>query len=116
MIDLREYKDLIRKLVAEESAKDENWKWSVKSITKSKVLIRWSYLDGEPHPRDCFSITTNEYPDDEFTGNNVTYRHPTGEMISFTSFGDKSWDTASTPEEAIEQAIRGISYYAHSRY
>lgn len=118
MIDLREYKDLIRKLVAEENEKDQNWKWSVKSIGKSKVLIQWGYLDylEEPAPKNCFSITANEYPDDKFSENDISYRHPTGEMLSFVSFGNESWNTARTPQEAIEQAIKSIAYYAHSRY
>ena len=45
MIDLRNYKDYIRELVAKENEKDKNWRWSVKSIGKSRVRIRWGYLD-----------------------------------------------------------------------
>ena len=40
MIDLRNYKDYIRELVAEQDKKDTNWCWSVKSIGKSLVRIR----------------------------------------------------------------------------
>lgn len=118
MIDLREHKDLICRLVTEENKNDENWKWTVKSIAKSKALIQWGYLDymGEQYPKNCFSITVNEYADDEYCQNDVVFRHPTGDMISFSSFGDKSWNTARTLDEAIEQAIRGIIHYAHSRY
>ena len=116
MIDLRNYSDLIRKCVAEENEKDQNWKWSVKSIGKSKVRIRWGYLDYLEEKNNCFSITANEYPDDEFLFNNIVYRHPSGDMISFTSFGKEPGNTAETIEEAIEQAIRGIARYAHNRY
>ena len=45
MIDLRNYKDYIRELVSEQDKKDTNWRWSVKSIGKSLVRIRWGYLD-----------------------------------------------------------------------
>lgn len=115
MIDLRDYGVQIRQLVAAENEKDENWKWSVKSISKNRVSISWGYLDyiGE---KNTFSITANEYPDDEFLGNNVVYRHPSGDMISFRTVGNKPGDTDGTIEGAITAAFKGIAYYAHSRY
>lgn len=36
MIDLRNYKDLIRAEVQKQNKKDKNWKWRVKSIGKKK--------------------------------------------------------------------------------
>lgn len=116
MIDLRKYENLIRKLVADVNEKNQNWKWSVKYIGKSKVHIRWGYLDYLEEKNNCFFITANDYPDDEFLFNNIVYWHPEGEMISFTSFGERTYDTAKTIEEAIEQAIMGIAGYALSRY
>ncbi len=116
MIDFRNYSDLIRKCVAEENEKDKNWKWSVRSIGKNKVRIRWGYLDYLEEKNNCFSITANGYSDDDFVSNDIVYRHPSGGMISFTSFGKMPGNTAETIEEAIEQAIRGIARYAHSRY
>ena len=56
MIDLRNYKDLIRELVAKENEKDKNWRWSVKSITKTRVRIRWGYLDYLEEKENCFII------------------------------------------------------------
>ena len=56
MIDLRNYKDYIRELVAEENRKDKNWRWSVKSIGKSLVRIRWGYLDYLEEKENCFLI------------------------------------------------------------
>lgn len=57
MIDLRNYKDYIRELVAEENKKDKNWRWSVKSIGKSLVRIRWGYLDYLEEKENCFLLS-----------------------------------------------------------
>ena len=43
MFDLREHKDLIRRLVSEANQNDPNWKWSVNSIGKEKARIFWEY-------------------------------------------------------------------------
>ncbi|MCX4307634.1 MAG: hypothetical protein OSJ69_17725 [Acetatifactor sp.] len=56
MIDLRNYKDYIRELVAEENRKDKNWRWSVKSIGKNRIRIRWGYLDYLEEENNCFII------------------------------------------------------------
>ena len=114
-VDFRNYADLIRKAVKEANDRDPNWKWSVRSLSKRKVLIRWGYLDGEKPPHDCFSLTI-DYPKDEHLWNAITYRHPHGEMISFNTFGEDHWETHETVELAIEGAIRSIEGYAHSRY
>lgn len=60
MIDLRNYADLIRQLVADENEKDPNWKWSVKSIGKDKVRIRWGYLDYLEEKDNCFILEMGE--------------------------------------------------------
>lgn len=60
MIDLRNYADLIRQLVKKEDEKDPNWKWSVKSIGKNKVRIRWGYLDFLGEKENCFIIEMQE--------------------------------------------------------
>ena len=116
-IDFRNYANLIRKAVKEANDRDPNWKWSVRSLSKRKVLIRWGYLDylEEKHPKNCFSLTIDQ-PGDEILWNAITYRHPSGEMLSFNDFGENSWNTHSTIEQAIEGAIKSIEYYAHSRY
>ena len=115
MIDLREYKSLIKQLLASENEKDPNWKWSIKSIGKKKVLIQWGYLDylEEQYPKNCFSITTEK---DKLLGDTVTWRHPTGDMMSFATIGFRPGDNARTIEEAIKLAVSGISSYAHTRY
>lgn len=117
MVDLREHKDLIRKLVTAENEKDEDWKWSVKSIGKFKVLVGWSYLDycGAKSPENCFSITV-DYPDDDVLGDSIAWRHPDGHLLNAGSVGPNHWDVGKTVEEVLEAAIGGIAYYAHSRY
>lgn len=45
MLDLREHKDLIHSLVAEANENDADWKWSVKSVGKTRARIFWSYLE-----------------------------------------------------------------------
>ena len=42
MYDLREHKELISQLVSEANQNDENWRWSVKSVGKTKARIFWS--------------------------------------------------------------------------
>lgn len=113
MIDLREHKDLIRELVAKESEKDPNWKWSVKSIGKTVAHIRWGYLEYLDE-KATFSITTESY--DDCLGDTVTWRHPTGEMLSFASIGETYYGVTTTIESAITSAVKGIASYAHSRY
>ena len=117
MIDFREYKDLIRKAVKTVSENDKNWKWTVRSISKYKVMIRWEYLDycEEEYPKNCFSLSV-DYPDDKHLGDCVTYNRPDGNWISFVSTGPNRWDDARTVEEAIVTAIKRIAGYAHSRY
>ena len=116
-IDFRNYADLIRKAVKEANERDPNWKWSVHSLTKRKVLIRWGYLDylEEQHLRNCFSITI-DYPKDEELWNTIAYRLPEGNFLGFCDFGDKSWNTHSTIEQAILAAISRLVNYAHIRY
>ena len=116
-IDLRNYAEIIRYTVKAANEKDKNWKWRVHSISKRKVMIRWGYLDylEEKHPKNCFSVTI-DHPMDEELWNAITYRLPGGEFLGFYDFGDKSWNTHSTVEQAIEGAIWHLVNYAHSRY
>ena len=53
-IDFRQHKELIRKAIADNQFRDKNWRWSVKSVSKHKVLIKWTYLDycEEQYPKN----------------------------------------------------------------
>lgn len=45
MFDLREHKDLIRRLVSEANQNDPNWEWSVRRLSKNVACIFWGYLE-----------------------------------------------------------------------
>jgi len=102
MVDLRDYKDEVKKVLAELAVKDTNWKWNVKKATKSEILIGWGYLDyiGE---KDLFKIEAVDLLED---GNNdFTSRDASGELIDLV------------PEKhGIKRVVESIFYYARSRY
>ena len=116
-IDFRQHKELIRKAIADNQFRDKNWRWSVKSVSKHKALIKWTYLDycEEQYPKNCFVIEC-EFPKDESLWNGIKTSTPHGEMIEYRTFGDKNWDTDDTLEQSIERSVRDIICYALSRY
>ena len=61
--DFREKKDLIRQIVRNQNEKDQNWKWSVKSISSQKVKIFWGYLEYMEAPDPCFTIVLEDTGD-----------------------------------------------------
>ena len=116
MIDLRDYKDLIRSTVKKIDEKDENWKWAVKSIGKAKVLIRWGYLDYLEEKQNCFIITLD--CDDEL-GNWLWANLPDGDHIEcymVAEHPNPKIGAEQTVKSGIVDAIEEIAYYAHSRY
>ena len=113
-MDFREYADLIKEKVAEKNEKDPNWKWSVKSIGKTVVSIRWGYLDYLEEKQNCFKIQVSS------EDNDVIYA-----MTPYGSVMEAYWTSENPnpnigcevlPEKAIEYAIDEIAYHAHSRY
>ena len=120
MIDLREYTDLIRAEVKKVSERDKNWKWSVKSIGKKTVRIRWGYLDFMEEKDNVFILEMQNEDPDSGIGDWLWARTPDKEHI-------ECWlVVAGTPnprigaecniKNAIRWAIEEIEYYAHSRY
>ena len=119
MIDFRQHKEMVRDLVREENDRDKNWKWSVHSITKSRILIRWSYLSycGETFPNNCFGIFADRNSNGDGTYDDcIIQRRPDGKMIYIGDIGDDRWHSYKNVESAITNAIRGVAEYAHSRY
>jgi hypothetical protein len=114
MINLKDYAEQIKAAVAIENGKDENWKWSVKSVGKTIAHIAWGYLDycGGWDGKKTFTISTEQ---DDCFGDTISANHPHGGMITFLAVGGRFKD-ADTPEEAIERVIRGIARTAHSTY
>lgn len=118
MINLRNYADLIRRLVKEEDRKDPNWKWSVKSISKNKARIRWGYLDYLEEEKNCFVI---EMQDTNTEDNQwMSARLPHGGLIEVflvvEGTPNPNVGAEQTIQSGIECAIREIAHYAHSRY
>ena len=74
MFDLREHKGLIHSLVAEANENDTNWKWSVKSVGKTKARIFWSYLEYCGQPEPYFVIELEDTGDGYWTRGTATLR------------------------------------------
>lgn len=118
MIDFRNYTTLIRQLVKDEDKKDQNWKWSVKSIGKNKIRIRWGYLDYCGEKANCFSIEirhdSTEY--DQWIAAYLPY----GDIIEMFPITEgqpnRSYGVEPNVQSGIKDAISEIAYYAHSRY
>lgn len=116
MIDFRNYSELIRATVADENERDANWKWSVKSIDKNKVRIRWGYLDYLEETQNCFIITLDC---NEEAGNWIWACLPDGDHIECFMVAEKpnrNIGAEQTVESGIKDAIHEIAYYAHTRY
>ena len=117
MIHLRNYKDLSRELVAKENDKDKNWQWSVKSINKNRVRIRWGYLDYLEEKENCFlieldsSIESMEW---------LHARRPDGEIIECYLVVEGKPNPRVGAEQTIQSGLRDaiweIAYIAHSCY
>lgn len=120
MIDLRKYKDLILEAVAKVDKKDPNWKWSVKYIGKTKVHIRWSYLDYCESNNNCFFLVMENEMKGTGTGDWLWARSPNGGIIEaylvVESKPNPKLGAEQTIKSAIRSAIEEIAYNAHSRY
>lgn len=120
MIDLRNYADLIRKLVKEADQEDPNWKWSVKSISKNKARIRWGYLDYLNEKENCFILEMDNDTDGSGAGDWLWARAPYGEIIEchLVVEGEPNPNVGAeqTIRAGIKWAIWEITHYAHSRY
>ncbi len=115
MLDLRNYKDLIRELVAKENEKDKNWRWSVKSIGKRLARIRWGYLDYLEETENCFLLTL-----DEVAGDWLYAKRPHGGIIECYLVVEGKPNPQLGAEQNIKSGIRcaieEIAYTAHHSY
>ena len=103
MIDLRNYKDLIRELVAKENDKDKNWRWSVKSISKNRVRIRWGYLDYLEEKENCFQIELDSSMESMEW---LHARRPDGEMIECYLVVEGKPNPQVGAEQTIQSGLR----------
>lgn len=120
MIDLRNYDKLIRELVAKENKKDPNWKWSIKYLGKTKVHIRWGYLDYLEEKNNCFFLVMDNEPKDTGIGDWLWARSPKGGIIECWMVAEgkpnPSIGAECNTKSAIRAAIEEIAYAAHNRY
>ena len=116
MIDLRNYKDYIRELVAAENEKDSNWRWSVKSIGKNLVRIRWGYLDYLEEKENCFLLCM----ENECAGDWLWAKRPDGELIECFLVVEGRPNPQLGAEQTIKSGLRDavweIAHVAHSCY
>lgn len=116
MFDLRDYKDLIRAEVKKLDEKDANWKWSVKSIGKKQVKIRWGYLDYLEEENNCFIM---EADCDSCCGDWIWAIRPDGDRIECYMVAENPnprIGAEQTITSGIKDAIWEIGYHAGSRY
>ena len=118
MLDFREHKELIRKLVQEENKEDPNWFWTVRSISNSKIMVKWSYLDylEAKYPLNHFVIEAKAEKVGDDPEDCIIWRTPEGKMISFTDVGASRFCDFHKAEPAIAHAIRSLAAYAHNVY
>lgn len=111
MVDMREHKGTVRSAVAKERQADENWSWSIKSVTKHCAKIGWGYLDylGD---NGCFMVEVNE---GDGVDPVVVGTLPNGRQV-YRFIGPGSWNDCKTIEEGIASAIHGMACVAHNIY
>ncbi|MBR3972979.1 MAG: hypothetical protein IKJ99_03365 [Oscillospiraceae bacterium] len=120
MIDLRKYEKLIREQVAKVNKDDPNWKWSIKYIGKTKVHIRWSYLDYLESNNNCFFLVMENEPKGTGIGDWLWARSPNGGIIEcylvVEGKPNPNIGAEQTIQSGIKCAISEIAYTAHNRY
>ena len=110
-IDLRDFKEAVKRAVSEEKEADEHWDWSIKAINKFRIKIGWGYTDsmGEKNP---FSIKVETGVVENPV---VVGELPNGQkVIAFV--GDQIWDDYKTYEEAVAGVIHSMAVTARNIY
>lgn len=120
MIDLREYEDLIREEVQKVNERDNNWKWSVKSVGKKRVRIRWGYLVYMEEKDDAFILEIDCDQKNEGIGDWLWAKQPDGDHIECYMVVEGTPNPRIGAEcnikNGIRWAIEEIEHFAHSRY
>lgn len=113
MFDLREYKELIRDLVSKEDENGLAWKWSVKSVGKTKARIFWAYLEymGEKEP--YFTIKVEDNGDGCWIGSFTEQGMPIS--CEIVEDNDIPW-IGEDPVVAITKMVNSITGMAHKCY
>lgn len=125
-MDLRKYREVVKKTLKEVRAKDKNNSWSIKSITKDKIKFNWSYLEKDEY----FSIRVDDFEDEpelkDVLGICVIGAVPGEHEVEYTEYinGDYGYDesficfdlTEETIGYGIAKIIRDLSSWALSVY
>lgn len=122
MIDLRNYKELVRTAIKKAAEKDMNWKWRMKACNKNEIKIRWSYLaDYLESENENFVIELEEVKDDD--SKEVIYywlwanKPGMGVIGCWELEADGGRTSCSISiENALEQAVNKIINYAVNTY
>lgn len=124
MIDLRNYKELVKAAIKENAEKDKNWKWKMKLCKKNEITIWWSYLNEYLESKNMFKIDLEEVKDadsKEVTGYWLWARKPEGNFIEFweLELDGKAMDGrfgSLSIEDAMRQAVSRIINHALNVY
>lgn len=121
MIDLREHKAAILDGLRDVREKDENWGWSLRSVSKHKALIRWGYLDsiGWKGP---ISIRVEVDDDEPMICARMDDRYQMDYLLDDDAdplvvlIGKKMWHDADNVDDGLRILVRNIGYVARTRY
>ena len=122
MLDLRDYKELVKAAIKETAEKDTNWKWRMKSCKKNEIMIWWSYLNEYLENEDMFKIELEEDVDSNevacywlFAKEPVTGVIGSWDLEADGRKGDGYFGSPSI-ENALKQAVSEIINHALNVY
>jgi len=119
-MDLREHKAAILEGLRAVREKDENWGWSLRSLSKNKAIIRWGYLEylGE---KAGISIRVETDDGDVWLCARMDDRYPLDYMDDeyddlVVIIGTRIWCDTDDINEGLVKLVRNIGHYARTRY
>lgn len=127
MNDLRECKAVVlealkdlRKKDAENRCDGKSWGWSLKSIGKSKLVLKWGYIPNidisirlEVDEEDENDVTLIGRMDDRYATDYIN--DDEGDYL-FVWIGNKHWHDASSIGDGLKKIIANIGYITRTRY
>ena len=115
MVDMRDYKIVIRDAVKRESENDKNWNWKVARVNKGSISIRWGYLDfvGEDWN---FTILVSEDGDGDIVLTGYFPHDETMRDSLFVWVGPDHWHDCKTLDDVIRLIVHAVARRAHDLY
>ena len=124
MNDLREHKEVVLEALKDLRARDaehrcdgKSWGWSLKSLGKSKLVLKWGYI-----PNVNISIRLDidkEYGEIHLLGrmdDRYEEDYLNDDDSLFVWIGDKHWHDASSIGDGLKKIIANIGYITRTRY